>query len=96
MKPLMSLLLAVFSSSLVFASEKQDYKCYVNSTDGDKIVFYRWQVTEYKLKAASLPGRINVNKDNKKYYIKDVHECVLLNEEFTLGLAQKLDRATVY
>ena len=96
MKPLMILLLVVFSSVAVYASEKQEYKCYVNSTDGDKIIFYRWQITEYKLKVASLPGRINVSKDNKKYYIKDVHECVLMNETFTLGRAQKLDRATVY
>ncbi|WP_367227193.1 TapY2 family type IVa secretion system protein [Shewanella sp.] len=96
MKPLIILLLAVFSSSLVFASEKQDYKCYVNSTDGDKIVFYRWQVKEYKLKVDSLPGRINVSKDNKKFYIRNVHECVLINETFTLGRAQKLDLTRLY
>ena len=96
MKPLIIFLLAVFSSSLVFASEKQDYKCYVNSTDGDKIVFYRWQVKEYKLKVDSLPGRINVSKDNKKFYIRNVHECVLINETFTLGRAQKLDLTRLY
>lgn len=96
MKQLIILLLAVFSSLAVYASEKQEYKCYVDSTDGEKIVFYRWQVSEYKLKSASLPGRMNVSKDNKKYYIKDVHECVLIDEEFTKGRAQKLDRATVY
>jgi len=96
MKQLMILLLAVFSSLAVHASEKQEYKCYVDSTDGEKIVFYRWQVSEYKLKAASLPGRMNVSKDNKKYYIKNVHECAFMDEMFTIGRAQKLDKSTVY
>ncbi len=96
MKQLIILLLSVFSSVAVYASDKQEYKCFINSTDGEKIVFYQWKVNEYKLKAASLPGRINFNKKNKKYYIKDVHECVIINETFTMGRAQKLDRATVY
>ncbi|NRD72812.1 hypothetical protein HQQ94_06025 [Shewanella sp. VB17] len=96
MKTFHSLLLVLFFSVPLFASEKQDYKCFVKSTDGDKIVFYRWQVKEIKLNIATLVGRTNKNNKGKTYYIKTVDECVTIEQDFNAIDAQKMDKITVY
>lgn len=82
MKLFNSLLLLLFFSVPLLASEKQDYKCFVKSTDGDKIVFYRWKIKEVKLNISTLVGRTNTNKKCKKYYIKTVDECVSIEQDF--------------
>ncbi|WP_394392015.1 TapY2 family type IVa secretion system protein [Shewanella woodyi] len=78
------------------ASEKQDYKCFVNSTDGDKVVFYRWKTDDVKLKMAKLVGRTNTNKKGKKYFIKTVQECVHTNDNFESADAKKVDKVTLH
>ncbi|WP_065187439.1 TapY2 family type IVa secretion system protein [Shewanella woodyi] len=83
-------------SATTVASAKQDYKCFVNSTDGDKVVFYRWKADELKLKMAKLVGRTNTNKRGKKYFIKEVQECVNINENFESAGAQKVDKVTLH
>ncbi|MBW8184438.1 TapY2 family type IVa secretion system protein [Shewanella nanhaiensis] len=83
-------------STTAVASEKQDYKCFVNSTDGDKVVFYRWKTDELKLKMAKLVGRTNTNKKGKKYFIKEVQECVHINDTFESADAQKVDKVTLH
>lgn len=99
MNKFITMTLALFASAVIstmaFASEKLEYKCYVDTTDGDKVVFYRWQIHEFELKVASLAGRQNVNTKGKKYFIKDVVECVALNEEFSSSSAKKLDLNTL-
>ena len=66
-----SLLLFALSTS-AFASEKQDYKCLINSTDGDKVVFYRWETKKIKLKIAALVGRSNMINYHALIYIFNV------------------------
>ena len=90
-----SLLLFALSTS-AFASEKQDYKCLINSTDGDKVVFYRWETKKIKLKIAALVGRSNMNKKGKKYYIKNVDECVVINQDFESADGQNIDKITLH
>ncbi len=90
-----SAVMSTFISTTAFASEKREYKCYVDTTDGDKVVFYRWQTHEFELKVASLAGRQNINNKGKKYFIKDVAECVALNDEFSSNRAKKLDLKTL-
>jgi len=86
---------STFISTAAAASEKQEYKCYVDTSDGAKVVFYRWQTHEFDIKVASLAGRQNVNNKGKKYFIKDVAECVALNDEFSSSSAKKLDLKTL-
>ncbi|WP_299793910.1 TapY2 family type IVa secretion system protein [uncultured Shewanella sp.] len=88
-------IMATSISTTALASEKQEYKCYVDTTDGAKVVFYRWQKHEFDIKFASLAGRQNVNNKGKKYFIKDAMECVTLNEEFSSSRAKKLDLQTL-
>ncbi|QYK13992.1 TapY2 family type IVa secretion system protein [Shewanella rhizosphaerae] len=91
---LMSGLLSCVSSS-AFA-EKQDYKCFIQSSKkGEQVVFYRWDVKDAKLRANSLVGKRLSDSHGKKYFIKSVAECVPLSEEFSSGKAQKLDRQTL-
>ncbi|GGI99204.1 hypothetical protein GCM10007978_41300 [Shewanella hanedai] len=92
---IVSLFLFALSMS-TFASEKQDYKCFINSTDGDRVVFYRWEAKEIKLKMATLVGRTNMNKKGKKYYIKNVQECVLINQDFESSDGQDIDKITLH
>ncbi|NMH64738.1 TapY2 family type IVa secretion system protein [Shewanella salipaludis] len=88
-------LLPLTGHALETSTNTQDYKCYIGSVKGDQIVFFRWQATELKLKMAGLPGRQLMDNKGKKYFIKAVEECVPLDEEFTLGRAQQLDKATL-
>jgi hypothetical protein len=75
--------------------DKQDYKCHIDSAQGDKVVFYRWKTDELALKIAGLPGSQLADSRGKKYYIKSVAECVPLNVDFGSDEAQKLDKQTL-
>ncbi len=76
--------------------EKRDYKCYLQTTTGHQIAFYEWRVKDVSLRMAKLPARKVPSKGvGKQAYIKDVEECVEVEEEFTLGAAQKLDDVTL-
>lgn len=82
--------------SLAATSESaQDYKCHISSAKGDKVVFYRWKSKDVNLNAASLPGKQLVASDGKKYFIKDVVECVSLSQEFTSDESKQLDKITL-
>ncbi|MPY20995.1 hypothetical protein FM037_21355 [Shewanella psychropiezotolerans] len=72
-------------------AEKLEYKCYLKTTKGYEIAFYRWEVKNFTRNMAKLPSR---KLPGKRIYIKDVEECVELDASFTLGAAQKLDEET--
>ncbi|WP_076407830.1 TapY2 family type IVa secretion system protein [Shewanella sp. UCD-KL12] len=94
----MVLLLTVSGSVLADNTKggKKDYKCYLQTTSGHQIAFYEWKEKEVALRMAKLPARKVPSKGvGKKAYIKDVEECVELDQEFTLGAAQKLDDITL-
>lgn len=80
----------------VFASEKQDYKCFVKSTDGDKVLFYRWKTKDVKFKSAALIASKRKDKKGKSFYIKSVQECVEINQDFKSAEAQATDKITLY
>ncbi|QFU25216.1 hypothetical protein FS418_07795 [Shewanella sp. YLB-09] len=72
-------------------TEKMEYKCYLKTTKGYEIAFYRWEVNNFQINVAKLPAQ---KVPGSKIYIKDVEECVELNEMFSIGHAQKLDEET--
>lgn len=91
------LVLSLFSyfSIAVTSEPAQDYKCHIIASKGDKVVFYRWKIKDVKLNIASLPGKQLTASDGKKYFIKDVVECVSLSQEFTSNKSKQLDKITL-
>ncbi|QQX81510.1 TapY2 family type IVa secretion system protein [Shewanella sp. KX20019] len=93
---LLAMLLPVFSWAETSAkTESMDYKCYIESSVGNKVLFYRWPIKELELKVASLPGKQFINKKGRKIFIQDVEECVRLDDVFTSNKAQKQDKLTL-
>ncbi|ASF17346.1 TapY2 family type IVa secretion system protein [Shewanella sp. FDAARGOS_354] len=97
-KYLVSAVLSILSVISV-ASESdtlvQDYKCHIMASKGEKVVFYHWKVKDVNLNIASLPGKQLTASDGKKYFIKDVVECVSLSQEFTSDESKQLDKITL-
>ncbi|MCF1428130.1 MAG: TapY2 family type IVa secretion system protein [Shewanella sp.] len=92
--------LAVLAASGTFsvqaASDKKasDYKCYLETTRGHQIGFYRWKENKKTMLMAKLVGMQTYSKDKPKPYIKEVLECVKLHDEFSSESAQQLDKMT--
>ncbi|MEH6464591.1 MAG: TapY2 family type IVa secretion system protein [Shewanella psychromarinicola] len=76
--------------------ERQDYKCHITSSSvGERILFYRWNKKDANLNEAKLSGKqFKDSASGKKYFIKEVSECLPLGETFKLESAQKLDSQT--
>ncbi|MCL1073609.1 TapY2 family type IVa secretion system protein [Shewanella dokdonensis] len=74
---------------------KQSYKCYLLTTEGEEIAFYRWNEPDLPTKQAALVATKRKDNQGKTYYIKDVKECVLLSEAFSSAQAQALDKQTL-
>ncbi|GIU09886.1 hypothetical protein TUM4261_18940 [Shewanella sp. c952] len=94
------MLISLFFNSAAYAEEakvsKQDFKCYVDTTIDEQVVFYRWQENKAASLMASLPAsRAAENERGQSAYIKDVYECVALKENFSSLKAQKLDSVTL-
>lgn len=94
----------IFSASMLLfcsfswanAAFYQEYKCHVvSSKKGGQVVFYRWKVSDFQLKMASIPGRQLTDAKGRKYFIKDVEECVPLSEDFSSEKAQRIDEKTL-
>lgn len=89
-------ILLVFALPEANATSYQDYKCHIVSNNkDDKVVFYRWNVKDFKLKMASMPGQQLTDNNDKKYFIKDVEECVLLSEDFSSEKSQRIGERTL-
>lgn len=91
--------LALALPAFVIAAEPtvvmQDYKCHVTTTNGDKVLFYRWRIKDVNLNMASLPSKQKVGGDKKKFFIKEVVECVELSQEFNNENSKKIDELTL-
>ncbi|MCW3173434.1 TapY2 family type IVa secretion system protein [Shewanella subflava] len=83
------------SLSLPVSAAKQDYKCYVNTTKGSKVLFYRWQEKDAQLRSARIVGKQLTDNKGKKYFIKEVEECVLLSQDFKSEKAKEQDKQTL-
>lgn len=93
---LLAILLPSFSwAATLPRTEKMDYKCYIESSVGSKVLFYNWPIKEFELKVVSLPGKQFINKKGRKTFIQDVEECVRLDDVFTSNKAQKQDKLTL-
>ncbi|EDQ00656.1 TapY2 family type IVa secretion system protein [Shewanella benthica] len=93
-----SLLALVYSASTWAddaAPNKLEYKCYLNTTLGYKIAFYKWDVKNKQRNIARLPAKkVPYSSPGKRAYIKEVEECVELDATFSNGLARSLDEIT--
>ncbi|ABZ75709.1 hypothetical protein Shal_1140 [Shewanella halifaxensis HAW-EB4] len=86
----------LFPTSQALAVEYQEYKCHVvSSKKGEQVVFYRWKVSDFKLKFASLPGKQLTDHKGKKYFIRDATECVPLTKDFSSEKARRVDERTL-
>lgn len=97
---MMKLIIAILCATPLFVlaaagNTKQDYKCHIITAKADKVVFYRWKLQGVALKIASLPGKQLVDTKGKKYFIKDVVECVPLTEMFSSDNSKALDERTL-
>ena len=79
----------------VQADEMVDYKCYIETTSGFDITFYKWKTSTTQLMQAKLPATKYKDANSKDVYIKDVIECVTLDEKFKSKSAKDLDSKTV-
>jgi hypothetical protein len=92
----------VFSASILItfnvmaANNKQmiDYKCFVETTVGNQIAFFNVEKVKVQHLQAKLPAT-KILTETGTAYVKDVHECVQLTEEFTQADAKKLDKMSV-
>jgi hypothetical protein len=86
---------ALTSAVNVHANEMIDYKCFVETTKGIDITFYKWKPATTELMQAKLPATKYKDVNSKDVYIKDVVECVELDEKFKSKSAKDLDKKTV-
>lgn len=95
-KVMLIILLGIFASTAnVQADEMVDYKCYIETTNGFDITFYKWKTSTTQLMQAKLPATKYKDVNSKDVYIKDVVECVILDEKFKSKNAKDLDNKTV-
>lgn len=76
-------------------AEQSDYKCFVTASQGQKIVFFGWKPADVEKNQMRLVGKRLQDSKGNPNYIKKVHECVSLKEDFSDQLAQKLDTKTL-
>ena len=90
------ILFAVALSIAPAEAAYQEYKCHVSSTKkGEQVVFYRWKEKDVQLKVVGLPGKQLTDHQGKKYFIRNVFECVSLGEDFSSEKAKRLDERTL-
>lgn len=76
-------------------AEQSDYKCFVTASQGQKIVFFGWRPADVEKNQMRLVGKRLQDSKGNLNYIKKVHECVPLEEEFSDKLSQNLDTKTL-
>lgn len=80
--------------SYAASGKKQDFKCYLESTAGDKVMFFKWHEDDKLKQQAGLVAQ-KVTSGGQDVYIKSVTECVPLNEPFKRAKANELDKKTL-
>ena len=90
-----SVLFTSFVGSFSAVAERQDFKCFVDSTVGEKIIFFSAEEKDkLKQQAALVASQLNRESHNR-FYVKHVYECVTLDEAFKATKAKALDEQTV-
>ncbi len=94
----MKVVLAIFAGILLPLSanalEMVEYKCYLETSKGHEIGFYRWINDNINSKIAALVASKRQDNKGQYYYVKQAIECVPLADDFSLKAAQKLDKKT--
>lgn len=73
----------------------QDYKCYVKSSYGDEyVVFFKWKEKDANRQMLALPAKQLSDKMGKKYFVKQIDECVPVDKYFSSIKAKELDMHT--
>ncbi|WP_394129759.1 TapY2 family type IVa secretion system protein [Shewanella maritima] len=90
------LLFIITSNPALAVAGKQDYKCFITSSNkGDEVVFYRWDIGKVEQQRKGLIGKKHKDLKGKKSYIKAVGECVPLSADFSSEKAQAVDKMTL-
>lgn len=97
---LFSLLLCLFSEIAMAQKETQsshkvDAKCYVELANGSKIISF-WNIKSDELKslAKNIIGKKTMIPSGDNMVIYKVYECALLNDFFSIGMANTVDSST--
>ncbi|QSX34741.1 TapY2 family type IVa secretion system protein [Shewanella avicenniae] len=91
----LAILMSCAVSQSAFAAAKVSYKCYLETTKGHEVAFYRWSDENIVSKVAGLSASKRKDNKGKTYYVKQAVECVPQSEEFSSKAAQKLDKKTL-
>ncbi|MEC4728273.1 TapY2 family type IVa secretion system protein [Shewanella sp. D64] len=80
------------------AEEREDFKCYVETTQGEKIVRFSWDPSKTKLYMAKFVGK-RLSKSGQgsplPLYIKSMIECVKAEYTFEKSQARALEKVTL-
>ncbi|QSX41651.1 TapY2 family type IVa secretion system protein [Shewanella cyperi] len=96
----MNKLLMLSLLSLVFSSEAgavsyQDFKCYLTASQGQKILFFSWEINSLQENQQKLVGKKLADVKGKANFVKEVHECVPMGKSFSSLQARRLDKKTL-
>lgn len=95
---LLSTTICLISIALITPAyaKMKDYKCFITSVKkGGQVVFYRWEESQLPIRVAGLPGKQLTDAKGKKYFIKEVEECVPLSDSFTSDKENAVDKRTL-
>ncbi|ACA85660.1 TapY2 family type IVa secretion system protein [Shewanella woodyi] len=78
------------------AEERADYKCYVDTNQGHKVVRFSWYPSKTKLYMARFVGkRMTSDKGSQPLYIKSMLECVNVTQSFNKPQARAVEQRTL-
>ncbi|WP_338592134.1 TapY2 family type IVa secretion system protein [Shewanella khirikhana] len=89
---LLIVVLIVSFSSFAGGEEFKSVKCYVNTSQGEKIVFYSWKEKDLAKNIPKLIGKRLQDERGNPNYIKQVYECVTSNQRFNSMGANRLEK----
>ena len=91
----LSILFLSFGAS---AEKREDFKCYVETNQGDKVVRFSWLPSKTKLYMAKFVGQ-RLSKAGEgsplPLYIKTMVECVKSEQTFEKAEAQVMEKMTL-
>jgi hypothetical protein len=94
MKTCVMAVFLLFAFNLNAEEGAVDYKCYLKTSFGHEIGFYRWHEKLYVQEVAKLIASKMQTSDGD-VYIKEVIECTKLDQDFGRPDAILLDKKTV-
>ena len=89
------LLFAVFCSISAWAEPREDYKCFLLTTQGERVLNFSWQPSlvkryQHQLVGTKMPAQPHSN--GMPLYVKQVYECIKIIEAFKSSKARQFER----